>query len=339
MTAWIVRRWARFGHDRLYAATPGGTDLGYLDLATGRFHSDDMSNLPLLRAAIAEHFGEQAPRPNAPATTGPVPAAPLPLIPPSSPASSRAGRHQPGPPPGPPPGPSPGPPSGARRSEPVAAPASGAVGDGIGWHDLADVPAGAEARRRAVAERQAQGLVRHLFARLVDARTEERSWRLGADGEQAVAEQLASLGPQWRVLHAVPVGDRGSDIDHVVIGPGGVYTVNAKNHPKARVWVGGDTVLVNGRRHPYVRNSRFEARRASRLLAEHVGFPVPVTGLIAVVGARRGFTIKQQPEDGAVVVVTRRGIGRFLRSRPPQLDLRQIDAIHEVARRSHTWHR
>ena len=37
MTEWIVRRWSRFGHDRVYAATPGGTDLGYLDLATGRF--------------------------------------------------------------------------------------------------------------------------------------------------------------------------------------------------------------------------------------------------------------------------------------------------------------
>lgn len=44
---WIVRRWAWYGHERLYAETPGGTALGYLDLKTGRFHSDDPSNLPL----------------------------------------------------------------------------------------------------------------------------------------------------------------------------------------------------------------------------------------------------------------------------------------------------
>src|SRR5690606_32818466 len=59
VTEWIIRRWARHGHDRLYAATPGGTDLGYLDVATGRYHSDDLSNLPLLRAAVAEHLEAQ----------------------------------------------------------------------------------------------------------------------------------------------------------------------------------------------------------------------------------------------------------------------------------------
>lgn len=60
MAQWIVRRWCRYGHERLYAATPGGTDLGYLDLKTGRYHSDDLSNLPLLRAAIEEHRGGDA---------------------------------------------------------------------------------------------------------------------------------------------------------------------------------------------------------------------------------------------------------------------------------------
>ncbi|MDP9431276.1 MAG: NERD domain-containing protein [Actinomycetota bacterium] len=50
-------------------------------------------------------------------------------------------------------------------------------------------------------------------------KTDERAWRIGADGEKAVAARLAELGDRWRVLHAVPVGERGSDIDHVVIGP------------------------------------------------------------------------------------------------------------------------
>ena len=135
------------------------------------------------------------------------------------------------------------------------------------------------------------------------------------------------------------MGERGADIDHVVIGPGGVFTVNSKNHPKAAIWVGGDTFMVNGSRVPYIRNSRHEARRASLLLAEQVGFPVPVAGVIAVVGAQRGFTVKTQPADGAVTVVPRRRIGRFLTSRPQRLGLREIDAIHEVARRSTTWHR
>ncbi|MBB1049343.1 NERD domain-containing protein [Dietzia cercidiphylli] len=182
-------------------------------------------------------------------------------------------------------------------------------------------------------------MVRHVLARLVDAKTDERAWRIGADGEQAVGDQLAGLDARWRILHAVRVGERGADIDHVVIGPGGVFTVNSKNHPKAAIWVGGDTFMVNSSRVPYIRNSRHEARRASRLLEEQVGFPVPVAGVIAVVGAQRGFTVKTQPAGGAVRVIPRRRIRRFLTSRPQRLGLRETDAIHEVARRSTTWHR
>jgi hypothetical protein len=56
--------------------------------------------------------------------------------------------------------------------------------------------------------------------------------------------QKAALGRH--VLHAVPVGDRGSDIDHVVIGHGGVYTVNTKTHliPNVTIKQMPDDVLV-----------------------------------------------------------------------------------------------
>ena len=56
VTEWVVRRWARYGHERLYAETPGGTALGYLDVKTGRLHSDDNSNLPMLQKAVSEHL-------------------------------------------------------------------------------------------------------------------------------------------------------------------------------------------------------------------------------------------------------------------------------------------
>lgn len=95
--------------------------------------------------------------------------------------------------------------------------------------------------------------------------------------------------------------------------------------------------MVNGQRMPYVRNSRHEARRASRLLTERAGFPVAAIAVIAVMGAHKGFTVKKQPEDGAVVVVQRRRISQHLVKRPQQLTVREVDAIYEVARRSTTW--
>lgn len=301
MTEWIVRRWARYGNERLYAETPGGTALGYLDLKTGRYHSDDITNLPLLERAVSDHL--IAHQPVLPTEIRVEPAHRLPEVKsaevPAAPPPLRAEEEQ--------------------------------------WTDISGTRAGGAARERAIAERQAQGRVRNMVARLMGVKTDERAWRIGADGEEAVAEQLAKLGPQWRVLHAVRVGENGADIDHVVIGPAGVFTVNAKNHPYKSIWVGGETFMINGHRVPYIRNSRHEARRAARLLSQRAGFPVEAIGLVAVMGAHNGFNIKNQPDDGKVVIVQRKRISHLLLTLPQRLAAPEIDAIYDVARRSSTW--
>lgn len=202
--------------------------------------------------------------------------------------------------------------------------------------DLAARPAGALAREQAVALKQAAP-IRTLLARTLGVHTEERAWRIGADGEEKVAAQLAKLAkkdPRWKLLHAVPVGENGSDIDHVVVGPGGVYTFNAKHHPRSRVWVGGDTFIVNGAKQPYIRNSRHEANRASRLLTAACGFPVFATGVVVPVGAN-SLTIKNPPTD--VHVVNRMALIRWLTNRSQILDDQQIEAVFTGARRTDTW--
>jgi hypothetical protein len=179
--------------------------------------------------------------------------------------------------------------------------------------------------------------VRTLLAQLMGMHTQERAWRLGASGEVLVAAQLDKLirhDPRWRCLHSVPVGQNNADIDHLVIGPGGVFTLNAKNHPSARIWVAGDTFMVNGQRAPYVRNSRHEAVRASRLLTAACGFPVRASGVVVPVNAG-DLTIERPPAD--VVVVNRRRLGGWLGCRPQILDVYVVDAIFERARRSVTW--
>src|SRR5690606_36128291 len=51
---------------------------------------------------------------------------------------------------------------------------------------------------------------------------------LGALGELEVGRLLDQLDSEWFAFHAVPVGSAGSDVDHIVIGPGGVFTINSK---------------------------------------------------------------------------------------------------------------
>ena len=204
------------------------------------------------------------------------------------------------------------------------------------WEDLAARIPGQEPRQVALALRR-EAPVRTAVARMFGVHTEERAWRIGADGEQKVASQLAKLvrrDPRWRSLHGIPVGSRGSDIDHLVIGPGGVFSLNAKHHPGKKLWVGGDAFLVDGQRQPYVRNSRFEAERASRLLSAAVGFAVPVRGVVVPVGAD-DLTVKQQPRD--VHVVSRRRVAQWLAELPAVVRPELVEALFAAVRRSTTW--
>lgn len=205
------------------------------------------------------------------------------------------------------------------------------------WHDLSTNLPGAAARAQAVVELAAmreRTRVGTFLARRLDLKTDERAWRRGADGEEAVAKRLAKLDSgSWRVLHSVPVGAGDSDIDHVVIGPGGVYTLNTKNHLGKNVVVNAKYVRVDGHPQQYVRNSIHESDRAARLLSARCGFPVPVTGVVVMLADE--LVVKAQPSG--VHVVGRRDIARWLKKRPVTLGADDVQRIFEQARRSTTW--
>jgi hypothetical protein len=168
------------------------------------------------------------------------------------------------------------------------------------------------------------------------AKREARAWRVGAMGEETVAEELSRIGRSgnWRFVHSVPVGTRGSDIDHVLVGPGGVFTINTKAHRDANIWVGPNTIMVSGQKQPYLRNSRHESNRASKLLSAATGFEVHAHPVIPVVDPRN-ITYRNPSAD--VTVVTRRGLKRWVSTLAPALDDNQVETIFSAIRRSTTW--
>lgn len=86
----------------------------------------------------------------------------------------------------------------------------------------------AEAEARRVREK-IETLQRYLYA-------QER----GAEGERLTAEALLGLGHDWVVLHDVRwPGRLRANIDHVVVGPTGIYVIDSKN------W-SGDVRVSNG---------------------------------------------------------------------------------------------
>ncbi|HEY8914290.1 nuclease-related domain-containing protein [Lacisediminihabitans sp.] len=164
---------------------------------------------------------------------------------------------------------------------------------------------------------------------------ESRPWYVGALGEIAVAGLLSSLGPEWTVLHSVPIGNGETDIDHVVIGPPGVFTINTKNHSGQDVWIGGHGLFVSGKSTRYIPAAMDEAAVAERRLSAAADLTVPVAPLIVLLnpGVR---TVKAEPEGG-VRVVSDAELLDLLRDRPVFSD-QQVARIVEAAIKPETWH-
>jgi hypothetical protein len=180
---------------------------------------------------------------------------------------------------------------------------------------------------------RSRGRIARMFG--ISPLTEEgRKWFDGALGELAVGEMLAKLGPRWMVLHAVPVGRRGADIDHVVVGPAGVFTVNTKNHSGQNVWVFDRNLMVAGTPCDHVRKSEYEATRAAKLLSSALGWPVPVRAVLAVFNPAR-LDIKHRPTG--VDVMEARKLVRWLKRKPDVLTEAQLAEIESVIGTPSTW--
>lgn len=178
---------------------------------------------------------------------------------------------------------------------------------------------------------------RSFFARLFGASVlseESRFWFHESSGELTVGEALAQLGDDWVVLHAVPVDSREADIDHVVIGPAGIFTLSSNYHADQTVSVADRRFHVGGASVNHIRNTEFDIGRVERRLAAAAGTPVHVVGVIVVVHPR-SLTVRDVPRD--IAVITAAELVGWLRSRPTILDAGCVQRVAEVAERPATW--
>ena len=309
MSGLKVAEWNRYGHHRLYVKTESGEDVGWVDLTTSTYALDREDLRSEFESALREHgVGYLSDGGRVLVTTDRRVCRPTVT---ADPIGLHQWDHQ-----------SEGPTTADQPEQP--------------WTDLSLNKPGQGVRSLAKSHRNAAP-VRTAVARLLHVHTGERAYRVGADGEEVTGKQLAHLPTGWHALHAIPVGCHGSDIDHVVIGPGGVFTVNTKHHPNSSVWVAGDTFLVNGVRQPYVRNSRFEAKRTERLLSASRRLPRPDHRC-----HRRGGCDQRLQGEGATPRRSRprghpRLAARWLTERPVRLDASEVASLYEYARRSTTW--
>jgi Nuclease-related domain len=154
---------------------------------------------------------------------------------------------------------------------------------------------------------------------------DDLSWFTGALGERVVAQTLSGLPGGWYAFHSLPIGSDDSDIDHVVVGPAGIFTINTKHHRGKKIWVGGGTFMVNGQRHSYIRNAEHEAARLTRVVRGKLPVAPAVRPIIAVVGSE-SITVKSAPRD--VHIDGGRTVLRWLKK---QRAILSPDAVEQIA--------
>ncbi|MFF5668452.1 nuclease-related domain-containing protein [Streptomyces griseofuscus] len=178
------------------------------------------------------------------------------------------------------------------------------------------------------------GLVERVVSWLLRRPTEWDSWRKGLAGERRVGAELNRLGRHgWRVLHSIPLANK-VDIDHLLIGPGGVFSINTKHHPDKVVWVGDDSVKVDhGKPAPYARKNRAEAKRVTRVLERYCDFPVPVEPVLVFVGVTELKVVATQLD---VRVYQERQVSA-LAPLSGVLTADQVERVYSVARHRQAW--
>jgi hypothetical protein len=197
---------------------------------------------------------------------------------------------------------------------------------------LARRRAGQSAAARAEELRRAAPL-RSLVARVLRVHTDERALRLAADGKRRVAGRLAKLEDDgWFAFHDLPIGGRALDVDHLVIGPGGVYSVTTASL-NGRVWATADMVLHDAQPTAYLLETVTQAGRVAECLGAAVAGPVEVRPVLAVFCD--DLKLKVQP--AGVALVDGITVHRWLERQPVVLDRKQAFAVATAAHRPATW--
>jgi Nuclease-related domain len=154
------------------------------------------------------------------------------------------------------------------------------------------------------------------------------AWRRGAAGERRTARLLDPLERHgWAVLHDLAVPGSRANIDHLVIGPGGVFVIDSKQY-RGRLQLDGSGRLWHGRYPlaPTLRAADYEADQAALVLVDPEVVVVPI---VAVHGAQVpwGKVVTQ-----GVPVVAAKRLPSMLRALPAVLGPERIGGLADHAR-------
>ncbi|HEX2054138.1 MAG TPA: nuclease-related domain-containing protein [Actinomycetota bacterium] len=158
-----------------------------------------------------------------------------------------------------------------------------------------------------------------LLADWLAPRKSTTVWRTGAEGERRTARDLERLPPTYEVLHDLRIPGTKANIDHLVIGPSGVFTVETKRRSR-------DLQVRSKAARDFAR----QAQRQASVISEIVG--MEVTPLVCLRGASmRGFRPFKPTVDG-VMICSPTGLLAAIRRANAHLSGQEVARLIDLAK-------
>lgn len=156
--------------------------------------------------------------------------------------------------------------------------------------------------------------------------------RRHASRADAVATKLASLASRdTRVFEDFDLGSGERPLDFLVISPASVFTVRLHEARGADIHINNYGMTVEGAGVPCLRQAKFDAERASRVLGARAGFDVPVRGCVVLLTAGHAPHIAYEHRPIGVSVLTPRDVPRWFRGHPAVLAASELTDLWSAA--------
>lgn len=197
------------------------------------------------------------------------------------------------------------------------------------------------ARRKSRRETQVRNAHPHLggliLALTSDPQTTQ-AWETGAEGEERLGRRLDGLAtPDVRILHDRRIPGTRANIDHIVIGPKGVYVIDAKKYQgrprlRSRGGIIGPRVhtLTVGRRDctKLISGVRRQVRTVRAVLDDgQTAENVKVHGMLCFIDADWALVKRAQTASGVQILWPRKVAARV--RQPGQLTQADIELVYE----------
>lgn len=126
-------------------------------------------------------------------------------------------------------------------------------------------------------------MVRWGFRKLDELEAERLNWQRGDDGETVVGRILAGFPDEYCVINDLKVPGQQSNLDHVVVGPTGVFVLDAKN------WRG--VVRADGKGELLLNDKRLDKNYIGQYVGRIMGVKEKICAQVATTGYFQGLFV------------------------------------------------